>query len=299
MFAEFALKPDLISTWPEYRAIIGFFGMQNGRLISKFPKKWKRMVIEAAGRNSGEVEFTRIVESLSNLDSKLVAMSRPYDSEKVWLENAVTEHSRLPFHAILCDQDTPEISGAINMIAFDPASLPSEFNVGTSLHVCREAIAMANSIEMLLKNCTEVYFIDPHYDPKERRFNQPLCAFLDVVNSRNTAHPVKIQFHAGNKNPNSGEIETNLERWIKPKLLPAQEFKLVRWNFAELHNRYVLTDIGGVMFGNGLDENLNNPSEKEVVTILGEETRLQLLEDYSSASQSFNWLNQVITIRGD
>ena len=47
MLAEYALDPELLSNWRDFRFYISQFGASQGRMISRYPKHWKRLVIEA------------------------------------------------------------------------------------------------------------------------------------------------------------------------------------------------------------------------------------------------------------
>jgi hypothetical protein len=47
MFYEYALKPSLLNNWKDFRYFTEKFGIAQGRLISRYPKRWKRMVYES------------------------------------------------------------------------------------------------------------------------------------------------------------------------------------------------------------------------------------------------------------
>ena len=124
MFAEFAVQPELLATWPGYCSLIGHFGITKGRMISRFPKDWRRHVIEEAKKKAGETEYLRIVESLQNIRMMMVKKSRPWDRQKGWLDNAIAEHARLPFHAVLSDQTSDGNDFVLDFPALDPADPP-------------------------------------------------------------------------------------------------------------------------------------------------------------------------------
>lgn len=45
----------------------------------------------------------------------------------------------------------------------------------------------------------------------------------------------------------------------------------MRWAQGELHNRYVLTDLGGAMFGTGLDQAGPTGTQEDTVVLLEDE----------------------------
>src|SRR5262249_3238148 len=103
MLQEFAVDPEVMTTWQNVRYLSDRFGVEHGRLISCFPRKWQRLVYEACGRHPelGDVEKAKIEVEIRRLGSKLISTGRPYDGRMAWLENAETEHGRRPFRAII------------------------------------------------------------------------------------------------------------------------------------------------------------------------------------------------------
>src|SRR5262245_35647980 len=107
MLADFALEPALLNNWESFQRIVSLFGASQGRLISRFPKKWQEMVL--ASVVCGPVEKLRITEALVRV-TKTVLFPREHDWNALlpWLDNAVAEHGKRPFSAILA------VSNAVN-----------------------------------------------------------------------------------------------------------------------------------------------------------------------------------------
>ena len=91
MIYEFALDPGVLSTWGSFRYFYDNFGAEHGRLISQFPKRWKRMVYDACSK-CADIDKKRIEERLAYINNKLVKMSREYNNSMPWLENAEEQH---------------------------------------------------------------------------------------------------------------------------------------------------------------------------------------------------------------
>src|SRR4051812_5389942 len=104
MISEYALEPQVLCNWRDYRFFVAQFGVPKGRLISRFPKSWKRLVIEAA-QATGELEFLKIAESLSNIDHLLIQRMHQWDPKQSWLPNAIEEHAKRPFAAIIAREN--------------------------------------------------------------------------------------------------------------------------------------------------------------------------------------------------
>ena len=63
----------------------------------------------------------------------------------------------------------------------------------------------------------------------------------------------------------------------------------------KLHNRYILTDVGGVQFGAGLDE--GDQGATDDVTIIDDDTYRRRMVDYAGTAPAFD-LEGTLTITG-
>src|SRR3954453_22850192 len=104
-------------SWLTFLYLIEKFGFDRGRLISRLPSKWEKKVIQAA-KEAGvpDVRMASIVERLRNAKRLVVDFGRTYDSEKSWIDNALTEHQRAPFHAIIA-RENPQRSAVVMLLA--------------------------------------------------------------------------------------------------------------------------------------------------------------------------------------
>ncbi len=299
MLAEYALEPELLGNWRDYRFFVSQFGPSKGRLISRYPRKWKRLVIEAA-QQAADVEYLKIEESLKNIDSMMLSRSHQWDPHQEWLSNALAEHTKRPFRGILARSKPADSTVVLSGDDIDPAdpSPPHIWSVRLSVQIPRTAQEMANCVAPLLRHCKRVLFVDPHYDPSNRRHNLPLRAFLSMIASRDPqiAPPAVMEYHTSDKNKDIATFTGNLHRRIKPALPASSRLTVVRWRGEELHNRYVLTDRGGVMFGAGLDQDDTLPPTEDTVTLLAEQSCWDLMADYSKESTKLTWLDDTFTV---
>lgn len=107
-----------------------------------------------------------------------------------------------------------------------------------------------------------------------------------------------MEYHTSNKNRDIAQFTADLARWVQPYLPPKSLLTIVRWNVAELHNRYIISDRGGVMFGHGLDQDDSIPTGYDTVSLLDEKTCSELLDDYSAQSTKLTWLNDTFDVTG-
>ncbi|MBF0192852.1 MAG: hypothetical protein HQL99_17200 [Magnetococcales bacterium] len=107
MIYEFALDPELVASWhdrKEYAFFAGRFGMDAGRVVSGYPRKWRQMVMRAfydQHKGASEISAKRIESLLDTLCEKMVKRPSSFPELPSWLEKAEREHGERPFRGIL------------------------------------------------------------------------------------------------------------------------------------------------------------------------------------------------------
>src|SRR6266481_4047429 len=100
MIYEYALEPALLSNWQNFRYFAEKFGVSKGRLISRYPRTWQRLVLESLA-SCGVIERKRIEEGLIILKRHMLSRHHEWTEQLDWLSNAETEHAKRPFHAVI------------------------------------------------------------------------------------------------------------------------------------------------------------------------------------------------------
>ena len=120
-----------------------------------------------------------------------------------------------------------------------------------------------------------VIFIDPYFHPDQQRYRRPFEAFLErIVHPRPCEPPNRVEVHTATNHDWTeeyfrGKCESRLPRCI-PAGIPVLVRQLSQKPQGEkLHNRYILTDLGGIAFGTGLDE--GGAGETDDVTLMDRE----------------------------
>jgi len=278
MLYEYALDPKLFKNWQDFRYLIEKFGMSEGRLISQFPKKWKRIVYESLG-NCSQGEKKRI-EALLNRNIFVKRIYNQLDKESDWLTNAINAHENCCFRAII-STDNPTDHPYVLKFSTYFESNESLMQVSRTIRIERKALKMAYCVKTLLQFGKEIIFVDPHFAPQNKRYYRPLAEFLKLIASRCSGIPIhRLEYHCNDDLGESylkGKCDENLPKNLSAEFTP----KLVQWPKKELHNRYILTDIGGVMFGTGLDDDNDGESTPtDDVTLLDEFVYKQYWKKY-------------------
>ena len=209
MVYEYALEPELVVTWTDRqvgRYFVESFGIGQPRIVSRYPKRWKRLVWEAF-RSEDEHEKLRMTELLARLTERMVhRQNYVWESERAWLDNAQEEHVRAPFRAILAKANPTAHSGT--MIADEVSDSTALWAAPRGVLIARSAHEMAATVAAMLWIAKEVIFMDPYFRPGRVENRRPLETFLSaVVNARPLEMPARIEVHASLDEDRSGTRE--------------------------------------------------------------------------------------------
>lgn len=275
MIKEFALEPEAIATWESFRYFIEKFGVSRGRVISRFPKQWKRLVYEAAQKALGGTKQLSLIEiRLNSLGNDvLFPTGRPGgDAAQPWLARALAEHAREPFDGIIACAN-PDRHPQILLHA-DVDEEDARFRASPQIEVERTAIKLVGCAGFLLRYATTVKWVDHVMDLRQPRWQRPFRAALNVLVAER--RPVLFEIHRRFGN----EIEkANQCRWFQDALerhrTPGITFALHLHAEAEMHDRFILTERGGLQIGHGLDDNEDGESVPNANVTLLERTMFE------------------------
>ena len=263
MIHEFAVEPGLLNTWGQFQYITEKFGFHQGRLISKFPSKWKKMVHESLVGVS-ELEKKRIVEKLSTIDVKMIGRRHTGQNELPWLEHAEQEHRQQPFHAILALANPRRHSDVLCYQDLDEA-LPL-WNTPHQQIALRTPESLANALAPVFRAAKQIVFIDSYFGALNKSAIDALTAYLKHCKPLDP-YP-EILFLTCDRGNVNFQVKCQQEFG---RLLPTG--KKITLTYCEeqtgadgLHNRYVLTDRGGVILGWGLGA--GKPGQKDDVSLM-------------------------------
>jgi hypothetical protein len=213
-----------------------------------------------------------------------------------WLPNAVNEHQRVPFQAIIAGTNPDGHAYVLDGTSLDETN--HAWCVSDREVVQRNAAAMAGSIAPLLRASHELLFVDPHFDPLKIEFRNPLEQFLaSAIHDRDPREITKVEIHAKDDDDKSSTqmFQERCSRLL-PGMIPiGMSVHIYRWRQKDggekLHNRYVLTDLGGVRFEIGLDE--GNQGETDDVSLLKPDAHQLRRSQYAGGSTAFEQADHI------
>jgi len=299
MIYEYALDPKVVATWGnrhDFRYFIEKFGLGQPRLVSRYPKRWKRLVWDAY-EGTDDLEKSRLTELLFRLSEKQITRENSHYDGKDWLDNALREHDKNPFQAIISSADSIKKPFVLN--AETISGTQSLWAVPTTMVIPRVAEKMALFLMPLLSSASEILFIDPHFGPENSRHRRTFKRFLTAINDNRKSKLMRVEIHTQVKSPEDffrAECSTRLTRLI-PK---GMRISFIRWTKKDdgqaLHNRYILTDIGGVAFQHGLDE--GRTGETDDVAILDRDAYVVRWGQYAGKNPAFDLRDRPFEIVG-
>jgi hypothetical protein len=255
----FALEPQLVATWgrrEEFRFIHDKFGLGTPRVLLELPafSKWKKAVYSAATALDFSQEDMKRIEELFRLfgEHKHRRADSVYDGLRSWLENAEAEYVRRPFAGIIATQNPRDHEAVLVAEQLGAGSARWTLAGGDSPARTPEALALA--LSAMVTNCRQLHLVDPHFGPENARHRKVLEALLEIVGNGGIALDI-IRIHCSAKSQ-LAFFESEAAK-MAARLPNGLSLQFVRWQQKSggdrLHNRYVLTDVGGVALGIGLD----------------------------------------------
>jgi hypothetical protein len=272
MIVEFAIEPELMASCGrpiEVNFMLQAFGLGTPRIFSEYPKAswWKS---EAAKHVQKQIqhkkitplEVTRVTELIKMLSLKSTKLrsSDDYKNDWGWSRNVVPENANKPFHAVLLRNKMEGIHNAITIEDLVASNLL--WDLPTSKTISRLLEHMLKSIKQLILKANHIVFVDPYYTNYNGGHVMLLSAILKLIKNRPDS-PV-LELHCKYESSGRGSMAkpndlfvNDITTFLKSCLQPEQTIKVVRWEQRgggeKLHDRYILTDLGGIKFSQGLE----------------------------------------------
>ena len=282
MFHEYALDPSVLSSWERTRYFLDAFGPWRGRLLAEYPRRWKRLVYQQL--QCPDVEKKRIEERLAALDRRVFSgrSGAQFDPDYTWLDNAIRENVRVPFRAIVsAESRPPNVLDASEVDDREPL-----WRADGGRRILRAADQFVEAVRVLLAASTRVLLVDPYFRSDQVDKTDALVALVAAV--AGTRASIEVHF---SDEPRSYALAMAEASRILPRVLPIGMSVTLRcWKQRaggeRLHNRYLLTDVGGVQFGDGIE--VGEAGEHDRVSILDDPSWTALWLHYASDAPAFD-----------
>lgn len=302
MIHAFALQPELVATWArrsEYRFIHDKFGVGATRALLELPSftEWKRLVYDTAKTlGLSEQDEVRLAELFRVFaEHKCRRADAVYDGVLSWLENGEREYDRRPFAGILATEN-PRGHRAV-LLSDDLLQTETRWACPPGHTTDRTAEGLAVLLTGMLVNCRILHLVDPYFGPENARHRKVLEALTGVL-AANGVKPELIRIHCGVKPPLSFFEESAAEMAARIPSGITIEFR--RWaqrsGGDRFHNRYILTDLGGVSLGLGLEA--GKPGESDELLLLPAPQYVRRWAQYDGNDGSFHLVDTPKAVQG-
>ena len=254
MHYEYAVEPKaLVSNWQNFRYTIEKFGYDRGRLISRVPKGWLKLVYDSVPQNFSDMKKKRLEVALQDAKVKKVAnFSRQFDSNlETWIENAISSHRKRPFHAIIAHEFEGDDNAVLSVNDIDEQHPLMVVNKGQI--ISRSVDSLASAMTPMLRTCTNIIIVDPFFDALNTWYQKMIYKLLSIVKDLNPKIAIcEIHYRGNNRNPpvyNSYWEQDS--KFIFEKIVPnGIGLDIFCWeekeNGEDFHARYLLTEKGGI-----------------------------------------------------
>lgn len=199
---------------------------------------------------------SRITALIAVLTERMARRDVSYDGNLTWLDNAEREHARRLFHAILA-RANPNASDAVISSRDLELNDNLRWNLRRAATPIRTASDLSACLSSMLRASSKIVLVDPHFGPENPRHRRPLEALLRVAMSgRSCTLPIVEIYTNDDREPGffARECTARLAR-IVPRGLHVRLMQIrERLGGETLHQRYVLTELGGVRIDPGLDD---------------------------------------------
>ncbi len=251
MIKEYAVEPEFLKMENILPFIHSSFGFENGRVISKFPKKWLKLVYESLS-DVADKKKKNIEIGLEYIKKKnyLVSSNRDYNNDINWIDNAIDQQSEKPFHAIICTQENNDRDDVLSLDDLNQGHVLFSGNTSGNV-INRDADSIADKIYSIARFAQKLLWIDPYFSDLKDRHIRPLVRLFEILNENDLS--IDIEIHISDKDYDADYFLDRL-----PEFIPNEtEINIIVWESEELHNRYILTTNCGALFGTGLDDNIS------------------------------------------
>jgi hypothetical protein len=306
MIKVFALQPEVLLEGSVIQRLEQF-GFDQGRIIGRVPEGWRRLIGDAF-KNADPSIKKQLELQLFRLHNARALQPLPQnDANSSWISSATNVSSEY-LHGIIV-KDRGGLSDDRILDLSDHFGGSEVWNVTTNVLSGRDARSMASQVSGLMRYAYVIKFVD-HYLSSERRHIDFIEQSLKYRSNSPLRAKLNVEFHFGWKRRRPGDDYATLQLQsrsffdslvqstrlaLSDLLRQNDEVTWCQWTEKEdqdhqrFHERYVLTDLGGVEFGGGLDT--GNPSQHTSVNLLSKSTVDTLNKRFSKTGIEFELLH--------
>lgn len=290
MIYEYALAPELLEEISKsseaFESFLEQYGIGTPRFISSFPRSSKKDYIEYLKGFPFDVSGlaeTRITEAIKHIKSSCIERNVEVTINELmikddWKKFVCHVNQSKPFQGIL----TPCAINSQNNIIYEERRRSELWKVPEQIRISRTEADFLEHLKFFIRNSSEkIIIIDPYsYKEKGVKFIIKLLNLLSTKNINRKLPKIRIIYRF-----------QDAEDYYKPsnilhKIISGLNVDLKKINIElfqispkensdAFHNRYVLSELGGIHLGHGIDLS-NKPNQKDHLSIIKDDIYMEM-----------------------
>lgn len=274
MIYEYALEPSVLVNWAsnsrDYHEFFREYGLGQPRVFSSFPKqkasKLRSYLLQSAPPDEQSLHSQRYTEMVTALVDTVVIREISDNNSGIWQQHIHEENTRLPFHAVLTNQPIATPSNITPATMYEAESL---WNHVRQVNVERVQERFKGLLANLLRYSSErIVFVDAYaWNPASiETISELIKAAFENRPNRNSP---KFFLFFKEKHDKSNRDAAFVKKQITERIgfdISFTVTELIESTITDVfHNRCLLSELGGIIYGHGLDLSDNYQHTDEAI----------------------------------
>lgn len=287
----FAVEPESIATWSDFRYVFEKFGYSEGRLVVKVPDPgWITGVLTNC---QSDTEKKQIEAAFMSGERSLFipppAMGGAYSAN--WFQRARNVHLRRALDGVVVREDVPKAIQFTRTAKVSDCSKDFFGAAGQSV-VSRDARSLAAAARELLELSSRVVIVDQYFSSKGP-FIRTLIEFLKVA-SECGCEFVEVMSKAGNCDQDDLRLlrqdKTKLFKGCKGPISLLVKVLEPKVRSVDFHHRLLISNVGGIRYDAGFDD--VDAQEENDVAVLNRSFHSKQVSRYLGPLDDFKVVTQ-------
>lgn len=246
----YSASPRIFNNATELGMVLNSFGFDKGRFLVALPKAFFRELYDNTAGFT-ELEAKRVKVLVERHKHTILKLGLPYDSNKLWLDNAVCLVTQEQLDGVLSN-DEANVAQLYSIHAIADGELPA--SDGARDYATSDNIIKYMSV--VLKTSQEIFFIDPYFCLGKEKYIKFLQALVQQPDSKDTSF---IFFCKKEHFETRESFDSLAQRHLQAYMASGCSLTVYPLkNETDMHGRYVFNIYGGVDYDKGfqVDENM-------------------------------------------
>jgi hypothetical protein len=300
MLVEHLIEPDfltgVVASRRNYNDFLREFSRQSPRVVGQLQKftKFRRKTLTTQSEQANEDQKGMLIELLNFIEETcLVERCSGIDGNLSFFENCVNAHQQFPSHVFCLNEHMEQRVEGVDIL------FSSDLNNGISSLsnqklVQKDLEKMAEVTADFLRLSSNITFVDPYFSERIGMLN-PMIKFIELcqtnspVESKNILILARLCTKHDSDQPSAQFMLDALtsHQYFSSNGIESLSVSLLREKPQGelLHNRYIISGLGALHWGIGLDERHSEVNDD--VVMLNEEIFSKRFEQYSEL-KAFN-----------